>query len=111
MDEWQLEMGEVRHRLSELKANRGDPGIMDELEAQLRILKSFYETAQQVYDQGISDSRLRTAFPSTGFGAWTFENVYSYIYEIAMEIDTGSRELSSMVPEMDYPGLILDSSL
>ncbi len=106
MDEWQLEMQEIERNISALRARDGDLVVIDELEAELRILKSLYLTAGDVFDAGLNDSRLRRDFEQLGLGTWTFQNVYTFVYEQALEIETGRRELSSLVPEQDYPDMI-----
>jgi hypothetical protein len=106
VDEWQLEMGEIRDTLVRLKAHDGDPVIIEELEAELRILDSLYQTAQRLFDTGVEDRDLRIDFGATGMGDWSFENVYSFVYETAMQLELGRRELSSLVPEVDYEDLI-----
>jgi hypothetical protein len=106
MDEWQLEMQEIQRNISGLRARDGDPVIIDELEAELRILESFYATAWEVYEAGEDDPQARRGFAELGMGEWTFTNVYSFVYERAMEIELGHRELSSLVPEQDYMGMI-----
>jgi hypothetical protein len=106
MDEWQLEMQEIERDISALRARDGDPVVIDELEAELRILKSLYLTAGDLFDAGLDDGRLRRDFEQLGLGAWTFQNVYTFVYERALEIETGRRELSSLVPEQDYPSMI-----
>jgi hypothetical protein len=106
MDEWQLEMQEIQRTISRLRAHDGDPVVIDELEAELRILESFYATAWDVFEAGERDAQTRRSFAQLGMGDWTFGNVYSYVYERAMEIELGRRELSSLVPEQDYLGMI-----
>ena len=106
MDEWQLEMEEIQRNLAALLARNGDPAVIDELEAELRILQSFYTATWDVFEAGQGDAQTRRSFAQLGMGDWTFTNVYSYIYERAMEIDPGRRELSSLIPELDYLGMI-----
>jgi hypothetical protein len=106
MDEWQLEMQEIEWNLVALRARDGDLAVIDELEAELRILKSLYLTAGDLFDEGLVDARLRADFDRLGLGGWTFQNVYTFVYERAIELETGRRELSSLVPEQDYPDLI-----
>ena len=106
MDEWQLEMQEIQRNISALRTRNGDPVIIDELEAELRILHSLYTTTWEIFEAGEGDAQTRRSFAQLGMGEWTFENVYSYVYERAMEIELGRRELSSLVPEQDYIGMI-----
>ena len=106
MDEWQLEMQEIHRNISALRTRNGDPVIIDELEAELRILQSLYTTTWDVFEAGERDAQTRRSSAQLGMGDWTFTNVYSYIYERAMEIELGRRELSSLVPEQDYLGMI-----
>jgi hypothetical protein len=106
MDEWELEMQEIERTLVALRARDGDLAVIDELEAELRILKSLYLTASDLFEEGLGDARLRSDFERLGLGGWTFQNVYSFVYERALELETGRRELSSLVPEQDYHDLI-----
>ena len=99
-------MQEIERNISALRARDGDPVVIDELEAELRILKSLYLTTGDVFDAGLADTRLRRDFEQLGLGTWTFQNVYTFVYERALEIETGRRELSSLVPEQDYPSMI-----
>lgn len=106
MDEWQLEMDEIQSNILALRAHDGDAEVIAELEAELRILVSFYETARDVFERGEGDSQLRRGFAELGMGDWTYSNVYAFVYDRAMDIELGVRELSSLVPEQDYLGMI-----
>lgn len=106
MDEWQLEMSEIRRQLARLRESDGDPRFIEELEAELRILQSLYESAGALFDEGEDDADLRRDFAATGMGEWTFQNVYSFVYETALAAELGTRQLSSIIPEIDYPDLI-----
>ena len=110
MDEWQLEMQEIERNIAGLLARNGDPVIIDELEAEVRILRALYLAAHDLHDAGLVDDALRGDFEAIGMGDWTFGNVYSYVYENAIEIEPGRRELSSLVPELDYAGRIREAA-
>jgi hypothetical protein len=110
MDEWQLEMAEIGRRIGELKAHDGDPVIIDELEAELRILNSLYSTALDVLEAGQRDLGAQAGLVAERWGEWTLRNVYSYVYEKAMELEPGRRELSSLVPEQDYIGMLREAA-
>lgn len=110
MDEWQLEMEEIQRRLASLKAHDGDLGIIDELEAELRILNSFYLTALDVLEAGQHDEAAHQGLVAERWGEWNMRNVYSFVYEKAMELEPGRRELSSLIPEQDYIGLLREAA-
>jgi hypothetical protein len=110
MDEWQLEMAEIGRRLGELKAHNGDPVIIDELEAELRILDAFYNTSLDVLEAGARDLDAQQGLVAERWGEWNLRNVYSYVYEKAMELEPGRRELSSLIPEQDYIGMLREAA-
>ena len=110
MDEWQLEMQEIQRRLAQLKANDGDPVIIDELEAELRILDSFYLTSLDVLEAGKRDVEAQRGLQAERWGEWNMRNVYSFVYEKALEAELGRRELSSVIPELDYIGMLRESA-
>lgn len=110
MDEWQLEMQEIARRVAQLKAHDGDPIIIDELEAELRILNSFYLTSLDVFEAGKHDLAAHQGLVAERWGDWTFRNVYSFVYDRAMEVEPGLRELSSLIPEQDYISMLREAA-
>jgi hypothetical protein len=103
-------MEEIKRALADLKARDGDPVVIDELEAELRILNSLYLTSLDVYEAGLADTEAHRGLDAERWGDWTFTNVYSYVYEKAMELEPGRRELSSLVPEQDYIGMLREAA-
>lgn len=99
-------MQEIQRNLARLQAQRGDPDVIAELDAELRILQALYAAAGEVFAAGNADNSLRQAFSRTGLGEWSFANVYNFVYERSIEIELGRRELSSLVGEQDYVALI-----
>jgi hypothetical protein len=110
VDEWQVEMQEIQRSINGLRARQAEPVIIAELEAELRILQSLYATSWEVFEAGEADAQVRREFAALHFGEWNFANVYSFVYEHALEIEPGRRELSSLVPEIDYIDLIRKSA-
>lgn len=105
-----MEMEEIQRSLAGLRERQGDPIIIAELEAELRILQSLYATSWDVFEAGQVDGAARRAFAAQHLGDWTYTNVYSFVYDRAIEIEPGRRELSSLVPEIDYLDLIRQSA-
>ena len=102
MDEYLLEINELRRRIAKLKFDRAPLDIIEELEAQLRILKAIYDATWGLFQAGERDGRLRARFKDLDLGPWTFDNVYFYVYEEAVTLDPGGHDLASRIAEHDY---------
>jgi hypothetical protein len=109
MDEYLLEINDLRRRIAKLKFERASVVIIEELEAQLRILKAIYESATGLFTAGQRDRRLQTGFRERQLGSWTFENVYFYVYEQAVAIEPNGQDLATMIWHHDYAGPLLST--
>ena len=64
MDEYLLEINDLRRRIAKLKFERASITIIEELEAQLRILKAIHDSATELFAAGeISEGDRRLFFP------------------------------------------------
>ena len=109
MDEYLLEINELRRRVAKLKFERASVTIIEELEAQLRILRSIYDSATALFAAGESDRRLQASFRDRQLGNWTFENVYFYVYEQAVALEPDGHDLATMIWQHDYVAPLLES--
>jgi hypothetical protein len=107
MDEYQLEINDLRRRIAKLKFERASVTIIEELEAQLRILRAIYDSANGLFAAGQRDRRLQAAFRERELGNWTFENVYFYVYEQAVALEPGGHDLATLIWQQDYAGPLL----
>ena len=100
MDEYTIEMNDLRHQIAKLKFARADLALIEELEAQLRILRAIYEATVQLHAEKtvLLARRLR----ERGLGDWTFDNVYSFVYEEAVNLDPGRHDLAFQIQAQDY---------
>src|ERR1700682_3614480 len=57
MDEYLLEINDLRRRIAKLKFENASVVIIEELEAQLRILRATYESATRLFSAGERNSR------------------------------------------------------
>lgn len=111
MDEYQLEIRSLRRTLERLRAEESEAALIDEYEAELRNLRALYDAARDTFSAGGRDQRLRGALAELGFGGWTLENVYSFVYEASMELEAEEgRDLASQVNETDYAASLLAAS-
>jgi hypothetical protein len=107
VDEYQLEIQSIRSTLTRLRADEADPELIEEYEAELRILVALYTAATEALEAGMADQRLRTVLAELGFGEWTMENVYSFIYDAALDMDEAGHDLAARVTQTDFVGALL----
>ena len=108
MDEYMVEINDLRRRIGRLKFERASLTIIEELETQLRILKAIYDSASGLYAAGEKDVRLREGLSREHFGNWSFDNVYSYVYELAVALDAGDHDLATLIWHHDYAAPLLE---
>ncbi|HEY6377641.1 MAG TPA: hypothetical protein VI316_00510, partial [Candidatus Dormibacteraeota bacterium] len=53
------------------------------------------------------DPRLRIALAELAFGDWTLTNVYSFVYEAAMDAEPDGRDLANVITHTDYAASLL----
>ena len=104
-----LEINDLRRRIAKLKFERASVTIIEELEAQLRILRSIYDSATALFTAGQTDRRLQASFRDRQLGNWTFENVYFYVYEQAVALEPDGHDLATLIWHHDYAAPLLDS--
>jgi hypothetical protein len=107
VDEYELEITELRRSLARLRVEQAAQPLIDEYEVELRILVALYEAATRTMDIGAGDGRMAGALAGLGFGEWELDNVYAFVYEAAMEADTEGRDLGAAIGETDFPALLL----
>jgi len=107
MDEYLLEINDLRRRIAKLKFERASVVIIEELETQLRILKAIYDSATGVFAAGEKDRRLQAGFRERQLGDWTFDNVYFYVYEQAVALEPDGHDLATLIWHQDYASPLL----
>jgi len=101
MDEYELEITQLRRRIAGLKFRRADPVLINELEQELRILQAIYRATWRTFEAGEGRSDLRSRFQQMDLGGWSFENVYSYVYEEAVQLEPAG-DLAKAIERHDY---------
>ena len=71
-----------------------------ELAMQLDILRT-------LYSRGRADLALRRGLTMRGYGEWTLDNVYAFVYETAIELPSGGHgKFLGEINETDFAGLL-----
>ena len=107
MDEYQVEIQGVQATLARLRSQEARADIIEEYEAELRNLKALLRAAAETFAAGAADPRLAKALALVGLGEWTLANVYSFVYDASMDMDTEGLDLAAVIDETDYAASLL----
>lgn len=87
MDDYQKEIADLESQVEQLVEEDGDARTIAELSMQLDILKAIYGRASDLYQRGRQDEGLRYGLRIQGYGDWTLDNVYAFVYERSVELE------------------------
>ena len=87
MDDYQKEIADLETQVEQLVEAEGDAKTIAELSMQLDILKAIYTRAGDLFQRGMRDEDLRYGLRIQGYGDWTLENVYAFVYERSVELE------------------------
>ena len=87
MDDYQKEIADLEAQVERLVQEEGDARTIAELSMQLDILKAIYARATDLFQRGSRDEGLRYGLRIQGYGDWTIDNVYAFVYERSVELE------------------------
>ena len=87
MDDYQKEIADLEAQVERLVEGEGDAKTIAELSMQLEILKAIYTCVGDLYKRGLKDEGLRYGLRIQGYGDWTIDNVYAFVYERSVELE------------------------
>jgi hypothetical protein len=87
VDDYQKEIADLETQVEQLVEEEGDAKTIAELSMQLEILKAIYTRATDLYQRGDRDDGLRYGLRIQGYGDWTLDNVYAFVYERSVELE------------------------
>jgi hypothetical protein len=87
VDDYQKEIADLEVQIEQLVEADGDAKTVAELSMQLEILKAIYARALDLLERGKKDPALRYGLRIQGYGDWTLDNVYAFVYERAVELE------------------------
>lgn len=87
MDDYSKEIADVETQIEALVEAEGDATRIAELTMQLEILKAIYSRAKELLVRGEDDDGLRFGLKIQGYGDWTLDNVYAFVYERAVDLE------------------------
>ncbi|HEV3103643.1 MAG TPA: hypothetical protein VG426_15045 [Candidatus Dormibacteraeota bacterium] len=109
MNDYQKEIADLEAQIDSLVEAEGDPTTIAELSMQAEILKAIYARAVDLLERGKKDQALRFGLRIQGYGDWTLDNVYAFVYERAVELEPQAhRAFVGGIRETDF-ALMLNS--
>ena len=109
MNDYQKEIADLEAQIDSLVEAEGDPKTIAELSMQAEILKAIYARAIDLLERGKKDQALRFGLRIQGYGDWTLDNVYAFVYERAVELEPQAhRAFVGGIRETDF-ALMLNS--
>ena len=91
MDDYQKEIADLETQVEQLVEGEGDARTIAELSMQLEILKAIYVRAMDLFGRGHKDEGLRYGLRIQGYGDWTLDNVYAFVYERSVELEPNAH--------------------
>jgi hypothetical protein len=92
VDDYQKEIADLEAQVEQLVEAEGDATTIAELTMQLEILKAIYARATDLLQRGKTDDGLRYGLRIQGYGDWTLDNVYAFVYERAVELEPAAHK-------------------
>jgi hypothetical protein len=109
VNDYQKEIADLEAQIDSLVEAEGDPKTIAELSMQAEILKAIYARAVDLLERGKKDQALRFGLRIQGYGDWTLDNVYAFVYERAVELEPQAhRAFVGGIRETDF-ALMLNS--
>lgn len=107
MDDYSKEIADLTAQIDQLVEEEGDKTEIADLSMQVEILKAIYARARELFAAGERDEDLRAALAMRGYGPWNFDNVYAFVYEQAVELDSdGHHQFVGEIKEADFAGML-----
>ena len=91
MDDYQKEIADLETQVDRLVEEEGAARTIAELSMQLEILRAIYARATDLLARGVKDEGLRYGLRIQGYGDWTIDNVYAFVYERSVELEPNAH--------------------
>jgi hypothetical protein len=107
VDEYSQEINDLQAQVDAMVEAEEDKKLIADLEIQLQILRAIYQQATRLLAEGESEGELRQSLALRGYGDWTLDNVYAYVYETSVELPTDPRgSFVGEIRDTDFPTLL-----
>jgi hypothetical protein len=97
------EIAELQSQVDAMVEAEANPKEIAELEMQLQILRAIYEQATQLHEVGVDDEEMRQHLAIRGYGEWTLDNVYAFVFDSTTDLPSeGHRSFLGVIREANF---------
>lgn len=110
MDEYAKEIGDLELQIEAMVEEEADKKEIAELQMQLDILRALYGKATSLLAVGQRNAELRESLALRGYGDWTLDNVYAFVYEASVDMPVeGHHSFVGEISDTDFERLLAGS--
>ena len=110
MDEYAKEIGDLAAQIDAMIEEEADKKEIAELQMQLEILRALYRQATHLHEAGLRNEELRENLALRGYGDWTLDNVYAFVYETSVDMPAdGHHSFLGEIRDTDFSRLLAGS--
>jgi hypothetical protein len=110
MDEYAKEIGDLAAQIDAMIEEEADRKEIAELQMQLEILRTLYRQATYLHELGERSPELRENLAVRGYGDWTLDNVYAFVYETSVDLPAdGHHSFLGEIRDTDFMRLLVGS--
>ena len=110
MDEYAKEISDLAAQIDAMIEEEADKKEIAELQMQLEILRTLYRQATHLLDAGERNPELQENLALRGYGEWTLDNVYAFVYETSVDLPAdGHHSFLGEIRDTDFSRLLVGS--
>jgi hypothetical protein len=107
VDEYAQEINELQAQVDAMVEAEEDPKVIADLEMQLQILRALYRKATSLFREGQANPELQTKLAFRGYGEWTLDNVYAFVYDTSVDLPAdGHQSFLGEIRDTDFGALL-----
>ena len=111
MDEYAREISDLQAQIDAMVEEEADKKEIAELQMQLEILRAIYAQATHLYETGHENAELRQLLRLRGYGEWTLDNVYAFVYEASVDVPVeGHHSFLGEIRDTDFERLLVGTA-
>jgi hypothetical protein len=107
VDDYSHEIAELQAQIEAMVEADEDKKLIADLELQLQILRALYQQATLLLAEGEEDPALRHQLAIRGYGDWTMDNVYAFVYDTSVDLPVAQRgSFVGEIRDTDFASLL-----